>query len=265
MNMKSKAIVVGIVLLGSFALLAAAFNGPAVGENSLDLKSSSPKDICKVKTYAGSVLQRAYESPMFALFEDTKSQTKFETSDIIRAGGNLYAICDSSWAISKLSMSLPNYSPENVQIGNPLQSLDGDTEDSGFEGIFAPPPVDASGNFLPAWDPSKDPLYVVRESIDTSGGTDSSDSGDSDSADREYHAVVEKVFLNATDPNVGYSVQESCPTVYQFEGDSKGLEGATMVRGVDGAEYILGLCEGNYCAEGDKGKDRGNGRVIVLK
>ena len=27
---------------------------------------------------------------------------------------------------------------------------------------------------------------------------------------------------------------------------------------------MLGLCEGNHCKEGKKGKERGNGRVIVL-
>ena len=27
----------------------------------------------------------------------------------------------------------------------------------------------------------------------------------------------------------------------------------------------MGLCEGNYCAEGEKGKDKGNGRIIVMK
>ena len=32
-------------------------------------------------------------------------------------------------------------------------------------------------------------------------------------------------------------------------GDSKGFEGATSLRGTDGVLYVLGLCEGNHCAE----------------
>jgi len=37
------------------------------------------------------------------------------------------------------------------------------------------------------------------------------------------------------------------------------------VRGADGNLYVLGLCEGNYCAEGSKGREAGNGRVVVMQ
>jgi hypothetical protein len=29
--------------------------------------------------------------------------------------------------------------------------------------------------------------------------------------------------------------------------------------------YVLGLCEGNHCRGGSEGRDRGNGRIVVLK
>ena len=43
---------------------------------------------------------------------------------------------------------------------------------------------------------------------------------------------------------------------------SKGLEGATSIRGSDGTLYLLGLCECNHCRKSD---DKGNGRLVVMK
>ena len=60
-----------------------------------------------------------------------------------------------------------------------------------------------------------------------------------------------------------YSVVETCRSEIEFEGDSKGFEGGTSVRGADGVLYLLGLCEGNFCSE-SRGKEVGNGRVVVM-
>jgi hypothetical protein len=37
------------------------------------------------------------------------------------------------------------------------------------------------------------------------------------------------------------------------------------LRGADGELYLLGLCEGNHCAQGAEGMDQGNGVIHVLK
>ena len=60
-----------------------------------------------------------------------------------------------------------------------------------------------------------------------------------------------------------YTVAETCHSEFKFEGNSKGFEGATSLRGADGVLYILGLCEGNFCSE-SRGKEVGNGRVVVM-
>jgi hypothetical protein len=47
---------------------------------------------------------------------------------------------------------------------------------------------------------------------------------------------------------------------------SKGFEGLAGLEGIDGALYVLGLCEGNHCS-GKKGEknDKGNGKVILMQ
>ena len=50
---------------------------------------------------------------------------------------------------------------------------------------------------------------------------------------------------------------------FSLEKKNKGLEGISFITR-NGENYILGLCEGNFC-NSDKEKTRGNGRIQVLK
>ena len=95
-------------------------------------------------------LKLAVETPFTALFEDLKGQKKFEASSVIlvsvsysllsdqklrcllncqkyfpdydyKDGHTAYAVCDSSWAISKFSDTLEPFGVNNVQIGDPFR------------------------------------------------------------------------------------------------------------------------------------------------
>jgi hypothetical protein len=74
---------------------------------------------CSDGLYSKRTLQRAYELPFSALFPNPKGQNKFEASSVIVVDDYSYAVCDSSWAISKFGRSLTPFSPHNVQIGDP--------------------------------------------------------------------------------------------------------------------------------------------------
>lgn len=71
--------------------------------------------------YSKRTLKSAYELPFSALFTDNKGQKKYEASSVIVVGENVYAVCDSSWAISKFGRSLQPFSSQNLQIGDPYR------------------------------------------------------------------------------------------------------------------------------------------------
>jgi hypothetical protein len=95
----------------------------------------------------------------------------------------------------------------------------------------------------------------VRESVLHSSVT----SGGEPSKGR-YHAIVEELLLSDTD----YDIVAKCRSEFEFEGDSKGFEGAIGIQDSEGTLTILGLCEGNHCSEKRK-KDRGNGQLIMMQ
>jgi hypothetical protein len=75
----------------------------------------------------------------------------------------------------------------------------------------------------------------------------------------EWHASVVEITTPEPD-SISYDIIRECPVEYVFEGDSKGAEGAIHLHDDAGHIYMLALCEGNHCAEGSRGRDKGNGK-----
>ena len=237
--------------------------------------------------YTKRTLKALHDAPVGALlsYEALLGERKFEASDVISYGDHYYVVCDSSWAILRVHKSMPLLSAANAQIGAPQDGYE--EGDSGFEALVH--------------DATSDSIYVVRESVQAApagaGGTkavstraaraiagedDDDDAGGAaasavswllsggQSAAKEapagaYHAMVYQLgFEGGLTTATNYSVVDACPSEMEFEGDSKGFEGATSIRGKDGTLYLLGLCEGNHCREGAAGKEAGNGRIVVM-
>ena len=194
------------------------------------------------KLFTKKTLKRITDRTIYGLlrYEATSGESKFEASDVIRVGEHFYVVCDSSWSILKLSDELPLLSRENELIRHDA-SFAPPPEDSGFEAIIHDMSSFSHGS-------GREDFYVVRESVEhaTDGGT-------------VFDAQIMKVHVSES----SYSVIETCHSEFQFEGDSKGFEGAISLRGADGVLYLLGLCEGNYCDE-TRGKEAGNGRVVIM-
>jgi hypothetical protein len=179
-------------------------------------------------------LQLDQEVKFASLFRNDKGQTKYEASSVVLLDDFAYAVCDSSWAISKFHIELNPSTDinDNVQIGDPRR-IPG--EDSGYEALFHEDGV----------------FYVVRESIKHQ--------------DKSYHAIIEEIVLNDNDNNdEDYSIGQVCTCEFEFEGDSKGFEGAVALHDLNGGMVILGLCEGNHCSETRK-NDKGNGRLVAMR
>jgi hypothetical protein len=194
---------------------------------------------CNDGGYSKRTLKLAYELPFASLFRNHKGQKKYEASSVIMVDDDVYAVCDSSWAISKFGSQLQPFANGNVQVGDPRRDP---TEESGYEALFHD-----DGTF-----------YIVRESIQHDDAT--------------YHAVIEELKMvhddndssSSSREEVDYVVDEICSCDYEFEGDSKGFEGAIAIRDLNNELVILGLCEGNYCSESRK-NERGNGRLVAMR
>ena len=194
-------------------------------------------DECQDGKYTKRTLKLAYELPFAALFSDNKGQKKYEASSVIIDSEGLfaYAIHDSSWAVSKFPLKLEPFGVNNSQIGDP----DREEKDSDYEAIFQD-----DGNA------DKNVVYAVRESIKHD--------------DKTYHAIIEKLSLNHEHNN--YTLEEACSCEFEFEGDSKGFEGAISIRDLNNEMIVLGLCEGNHCSEKkSKQRDKGHGRVVLMR
>ena len=170
-------------------------------------------------TYSKETLKSVHDAPVASLltYAELKGERKFEASDVIKLGDYFYAICDSSWAILRVHETQPLRSTQNSHVGSPQHGYA--EGESGFEGIF--------------YDPTASGLYLVRESVDISGDVVESDDGrgrrlglPAVTDDPKYHAIIMQVQLPAPDAagEPDYDVLDVCPSEYEFDGDSKGLE-----------------------------------------
>jgi hypothetical protein len=189
---------------------------------------------CNDGAYASRTLQLAYELPFASLFKDNKGSRKFEASSVTLSDDHrfAYAICDSSWAVFKFDIRLSPFSNKNMLIGDVDREVD---EESGYEALIM----------------NGESLFVVRESIDHSTENGSLDG---------YHAIIEEIQI----VDKSYRIIRKCSAEYEFEGNSKGFEGAAGLKDLDGNLVILGLCEGNHCSESKK-DDIGNGRIVIMR
>ena len=131
---------IGIVIVGCLSLTALHYrhNTPSNMDNNMSMslygskhhdtkkksgysyKGEFPSTECEEDiNYSKHTLKRAYDLPFSALFSNTRGQTKFEASDVTIVNDTVYAVCDSSFAISKFKRNLDPFSYDNEQIGEP--------------------------------------------------------------------------------------------------------------------------------------------------
>mmetsp|Transcript_48488 Transcript_48488/g.113491 ORF Transcript_48488/g.113491 Transcript_48488/m.113491 type:complete len:399 (+) Transcript_48488:62-1258(+) len=208
--------------------------GPAAALVAVD-PAYGGKEVCENPMYSKTTVKTAFEQSFFGLMRDQKGEQKFEASDVIKIDEDwYYAIADSSWAIHKFRSDLRAFSADNILIGNPRR----EESDSGYEAIFH----------------DKGVFFVLRESVKHH---------QEGIYQGEHHAIVEELEIDET--GLDYKIKDQCSVEYQFEGGSKGFEGAVGLHGPNGEFYLVGLCEGNWCRENDKGKEKGNGRLVIAE
>jgi hypothetical protein len=85
------------------------------------LKDQKESLSCQDGGYSKRTLKLAYELPFASLFRDTKGQRKYEASSVVLVDDYAYAVCDSSWAISKFGAQLQPFADTNVQVSSSRQ------------------------------------------------------------------------------------------------------------------------------------------------
>lgn len=208
-------------------------------------KSTNPnghnKD-CSSKHFKNETLKTVMEFPFNGLFLQ-HGFSEFEASDVVMVQGSseAFVVFDNVFSIARLRRPQSHRasntiasSPVRPQAPSSLLKWSGDTSGkSGFECI--------------AYNESAQVYLVVQESISHDDGSE--------------RAVTYDVTFNETTAVVG----TRCVADFAFSHSNKGFEGAIIVTTKQGTSLLVGLCEGNYCVGGKKGRKAGNGRLVVMK
>ncbi|KAI8468140.1 MAG: hypothetical protein J3K34DRAFT_428254 [Monoraphidium minutum] len=173
-------------------------------------------------------LKALREMPFIGLFENLRNVSKFEASGMTMAKGSLWVVFDNLHSIGRVD--------EHFQFRDPINVLLGHLgKDSQFEGL--------------SYDEVDDRFYAIEEVVEQE--------------DTHLHPVVQEIAIN--DRTKTYDIVERCPVEFELTHANKGFEGIHYWRDAKdrSREFLLGLCEGNWCEGGRRGREAGNGRVVV--
>ncbi|KAK9824334.1 hypothetical protein WJX72_009522 [[Myrmecia] bisecta] len=187
----------------------------------------SRRSICEEAGWRDKSLKLVREIPFAGLFADLQNITKFEASGLEQLDGKFYVVFDSLRSLGYIDDQFQFRAKENRLIGEA-------GEESQWEGITYRPDT---GNFL-----------LIQESHSHNGST---------------HPLAEEVKV-AKDLS-SYEVVNRCRVDFELSHENKGLESIHFHDKGDKGKYLLGLCEGNHCVGGHRGRDPGNGLMIVSK
>lgn len=193
------------------------------------------RKMCEAADFKATTLKLLYEIP-FALLSAGPA-SKFEASALVIHPklAKVYVVFDNLYSVVQLTVPWIASGGDDVTVpglaARWLQWPDaGDEGDSGFEFM--------AFNESSGW-------YVIgKEAVNTDG--------------RWRAQTIDVQFDN------GIRLGQVCTTEYEFEKENKGLEGGSIVN-IGGEWLMLGLCEGNKCKGGKKGRRSGHGRMILMR
>lgn len=211
---------------------------PSIIPSSSDDAVQSKSDICESKDYFKQTLKEQYTAT-FQIIKNAENANKYEASGVIYDSSRdvFWVVFDSLYALGKITSDLMR-SSDNILV-HPLNNVNSDYfngQDSGFEGITR--------------DAATDILYILTESVLFKNNKNKI----------VYHPIIRSAKY---DEMSAYTVNAICAIDFIAPSDNKGFEGLNLIH-IDGQKYFVGLCEGNHCESGSKGKESGNGRVVLI-
>jgi hypothetical protein len=219
--------------------------------NSVDNNSKhwfTATDVCLNSDYTKWALKLQYSASFGGSFMALKGTKKYEASGIRYDNVNdrYYVVFDSLFGLGSLVSTLDR-SYDNILVPDSQGNITGDSD---YEGI--------------AIDRETEEIYLLTEAIKYKLNNNNNNN---DLDDKVYQAVISHANMTTIDgESQYYSVKKSCYVEYNFTHENKGFEGLSLLQ-LDNrtTRYFLGLCEGNYCEGGNKGRTTGHGRILVIK
>jgi hypothetical protein len=208
---------------------------------------------CELKNFRNVAMKTVLDATIFGLLKNINSEQKFEGSGVVKEAHTFYVICDSSWSIPAFHDLSSSGSFDTIYDPKANDHERWQTPDENFlippaDLEAFPPHVDSNWESI-TYNGKEKHYIVTQESLVLKDG--------------HYHAVIMNIALHH-DPKQ-WTLERACRSEFAFKDDSKGFEGMLGVDGIDGRFFLLGLCEGNYCDTGAKGKEHGNGRLVLME
>jgi len=218
---------------------------------------------CDKTSFTKTTLLTVIDSPVFGLLPDAGEEFRFEVSSVVIAEHGYYAVCDSSWSIPAIHDLGATGSFTNIFSPIYASNWSAQKEHRNYlihpEDMAAfPKDVDSQWEAV-TYNKQLRHHLAVQESIKLDG-------------EDVYRAVIMQInvvgrpWLEGQDWHVPkWRLLQACPSEFNFTGDNKGFEGALGMAGIDGRFFLLGLCEGNFCAQRPKAMHPGHGRLVVME
>jgi hypothetical protein len=209
---------------------------------------------CEKTDFRNVALKTVLDATIFGLVRNINQETKFEGSGVLKEDNAFYVICDSSWSIPAFHDLSSSGSFDTIYDAHAKDGERWSQSNTNF--LIAPADTDAFPHNVDSnWESityhtQLQHHIVTQESLVLKDG--------------KYHAVIMNVALHHH-PKHEWTLELACPSEFAFKDDSKGFEGMLGVEGIDGRFFLLGLCEGNWCDTGKKGKEPGNGRLVIME
>lgn len=187
------------------------------------------ESVCHRWDWRKNSLKLLVEMPAAGLFADLKGHDKFEISSITKFNDEYVMVFDSLMELGFTDDRLLYKGENNYLAGSP-------GNDSEYEAIVSRPRLGT--------------LIAIKEAHESNSGN--------------WHPIAYELQVQ---PDRSVKIVSECPLDYALrDGDKKGIEGAAYIDKGDDGEFLLALCEGNYC-EGNKarGREIGNGRLILTQ
>jgi hypothetical protein len=231
----------------STAVVEGAVESPATASADMpvDLARAATNQ-CENPRFPYRTLKLAHEMPVIALLgKPPGGSSVFEASSIMMLNDYLYVVSDDTMAIGKIHNHLQYSDDRNVLLTKASSGgVNVDTTEGGYEAFFFDEDTNTYSGVIEA---------VSLAEAGTGGGEPK----------QHYHSLI--VEMQVDHDAKTYTLNGACPSDYEFTSANKGFEGALRVKKANGDVFVLGLCEGNYCEGGARGRTPGNGRVILLK